>query len=142
MFAGFDAGDVNLARSLCAAALAGVSDGTPEQPVPSFSAMVRRGNIQMSTLGGYKPQYVAGMKGFDPRTCMIAGGARKGGYYKFPPEAVESVRGVCREIQEENIRDVARENDFWFDTPEAAMEALAAPDELEGSIRRLEDYTR
>ena len=28
------------------------------------------------------------------------------------------------------------------DTPEAAMEALAAPDELEGSIRRLEDYTR
>ena len=135
IFAGFDAGDVNLARSLCAAALAGVSDGTPEQPVPSFSAMVRRGNIQMATLGGYKPQYVAGMKGFDPRTCMIAGGARKGGYYKFPPEAVESVRGVCREIQEENIRDVARENDFWFDTPEAAMERLG------GGYRLLSDQT-
>ena len=28
------------------------------------------------------------------------------------------------------------------DTPEAAMEALLTPDELEGSIRRLEDYTR
>ena len=135
IFAGFDAGDVNLARSLCAAALAGVSDGTPEQPVPSFSAMVRRGNIQMATLGGYKPQYVAGMKGFDPRTCMIAGGARKGGYYRFPPEAVESVRGVCREIQEENIRDVARENDFWFDTPEAAMERLG------GGYRLLSDQT-
>ena len=27
-------------------------------------------------------------------------------------------------------------------TPEAALEALAAPDDLEGSIRRLEDYTR
>ena len=28
------------------------------------------------------------------------------------------------------------------DTPEAAMEALLTPDELEGSLRRLEDYTR
>ena len=27
------------------------------------------------------------------------------------------------------------------DTPEAAMDALLTPDELEGSIRRLEDYT-
>ena len=28
------------------------------------------------------------------------------------------------------------------DTPESALEALEVPDELEGSIRRLEDYTR
>ena len=28
------------------------------------------------------------------------------------------------------------------DTPERALEALAAPDGPEGSIRRLEDYTR
>ena len=28
------------------------------------------------------------------------------------------------------------------DTPEAALKALLTPDELEGSIRRLEDYTR
>ena len=28
------------------------------------------------------------------------------------------------------------------DTPEAALEALLTPVELEGSIRRLEDYTR
>ena len=27
-------------------------------------------------------------------------------------------------------------------TPESALEALEIPDELDGSIRRLEDYTR